>query len=200
MEAHSQQRRAFAPNFNIFTITERADFEVTTHSAVLAALLDPAGPHEQGPLFLKGFLDIVKSLYPSLAVPEPTLRWQVGREVRRVDILLTHLSPDIKIIVENKWFAGDQDQQTVRYWSRLIDESRGRLKSIPVLYLAPSRRSPRFDPKLERPVQFDLDLKSISYATDIREWLSTTLPAIGSVRVRETVLQYLDLLEQFDEA
>ena len=200
LAAHSQRRMAFAPGFNIFTITERANFEVTTHSAMIAALLDPAGAHEQGPLFLAGFLDIVKRLYPSVSIPDATLRWQIDREVRGVDILLTHLSPDVKIIIENKWFAADQDQQTVRYWKRLFKESRGRLASIPVLYLAPTRRAPRFDPKQRRPAQFNRDLKSISYATEIREWLSTTFPAIGSTRVRETVLQYLDLLEQFDEA
>jgi len=127
------------------------------------------------------------------------MRWAIQREVRGIDILMTHVSPDFKIVIENKWFARDQDQQTIRYWRRQLEESRGRLDTIPVLYLAPRLREPSFDSSVEPPAEFRRDLRSISYGTDIRIWLTNAMPQIGSPRVKETIGQYLDLLEAFRE-
>jgi PD-(D/E)XK nuclease superfamily len=41
--------------FNVFSVTRRSGFEVTTHSALLCDLLDPRGSHGQGGAFLKAF-------------------------------------------------------------------------------------------------------------------------------------------------
>jgi hypothetical protein len=42
--------------FNVFEVTRRRGFEVTTHSALLCDLLDPRGSHGQGGAFLNAFL------------------------------------------------------------------------------------------------------------------------------------------------
>ena len=44
-------------NFNVFSILDRERKEVTTHSAIIAELLNPHGSHSQKTLFLKIFLD-----------------------------------------------------------------------------------------------------------------------------------------------
>src|SRR4051812_46844970 len=86
------QRLETTPEFNIFTITERAGYEVTTHSAFLANLLDPLGAHGQGNLFLASFLSLLKDRVLHWACPPPDSSWQVRREENRVDIKLIHLA------------------------------------------------------------------------------------------------------------
>ena len=44
-----------APQFNLFHLLGVAKAEVTTHTALLANLLNPAGSHGQGTLFLETF-------------------------------------------------------------------------------------------------------------------------------------------------
>ena len=45
--------------FNVFAVTRRSGFEVTTHSALLCDLLDPRGTHGQGGAFLDVFLALL---------------------------------------------------------------------------------------------------------------------------------------------
>ena len=44
-------------NFNVFSILHMERYEVTTHSAIIAELLNPHGSHSQGTSFLKLFLN-----------------------------------------------------------------------------------------------------------------------------------------------
>src|SRR5690242_6995373 len=55
------QRNDTSPHFNLFQITRRAHYEVTTHSALLGELLNPLGNHDQGGLFLSSFLELIAS-------------------------------------------------------------------------------------------------------------------------------------------
>src|SRR2546423_13058712 len=52
-----------APDFNVFRVLGVMRHEVTTHSSMLAELLDPSGSHGQGWLFLESF---VKSEFVNL--------------------------------------------------------------------------------------------------------------------------------------
>jgi hypothetical protein len=55
-----EEERLRPPNFNIFFALGHEYREVSTHSAMLAHLLDPLASHAQKILFLRRFLDIVK--------------------------------------------------------------------------------------------------------------------------------------------
>ena len=59
------------PTFNIFRVLGREYREIATHSALLAHLLDPQGGHRQGDLFLRLFLDSLRTLrnYQRAQVP-----------------------------------------------------------------------------------------------------------------------------------
>src|SRR5260370_30434163 len=58
-ELQSSSRADNAPNFNLFRILEVEGREVSTHSALLAHLLDPNETHAQGDFFLRRFLAIL---------------------------------------------------------------------------------------------------------------------------------------------
>ena len=52
-----ERSRLLGEEFNLFEILRVGHYEVTTHSRLIAELLDPAGRHGQGALFLEAFLD-----------------------------------------------------------------------------------------------------------------------------------------------
>lgn len=133
-----RQRAMDAPHFNIFQIIGRERFEVTTHSSLLAYLLNPLADHEQGDLFLSQFLLMINDQRreegrPPWLLPVIDSTWRIRTEIDYIDICLHHPGSDTYLIIENKWNAPDQDQQVFRYWSRI----RGRLKQpdrpIPVI-------------------------------------------------------------------
>jgi PD-(D/E)XK nuclease superfamily len=62
--AQVTQRLRETLDFNIFAITNRANYEVTTHSAFLVHLLDPLAEHRQGNLFLSRFLNFLQHQMP----------------------------------------------------------------------------------------------------------------------------------------
>ena len=66
IEAESQRRFLSSqtePAFNVFKILGVSWYEAKTHTPFLRALLDPNGPHEQGAIFLRGFLEKCSRLY-----------------------------------------------------------------------------------------------------------------------------------------
>ena len=54
--------RQRASGFNLFRILGVAYLEVSTHSAILANLLDPRGSHAQGHVFFHAFLATLRSV------------------------------------------------------------------------------------------------------------------------------------------
>jgi hypothetical protein len=86
------QRSETSPTFNLLNITQRAHYEVTTHSAILAQLLNPLGTHEQGGLFLSAFLQRIVDKKPQWHFPTPDTRWLVQKERDYIDIRLIHPS------------------------------------------------------------------------------------------------------------
>ena len=53
------KRRESGDMFNIFEILKAEHYEVSTHSAILAELLNPKGSHGCTDLFLKSFLEVL---------------------------------------------------------------------------------------------------------------------------------------------
>jgi hypothetical protein len=192
-------RNEKAPDFNVFAITKRGHYEVTTHSRLLGALLDPIGSHEQGNLFLAAFLDLLMAKKPNWVFPKPDHRWSISLENDSIDIVLSHpnpQNPQTRIIIENKWSAPDREQQLFAYWRRQRELTG--LKSIPAIYLTPSGRRPKECSSVKNS-EFFRDLVTISYVQDIMALLIYGLSEVKSARVRETVFQYVQLIENIDE-
>jgi hypothetical protein len=129
------ERRDKAPDFNIFRIIGREHYEVTTHSSFLASLLDPLGGHDQGDLFLSRFHSLLADHKAHWKIPAIDTKWRVATETNGIDILLTHRGEQFFIIIENKWFARDQEQQTFRYWQHHRSKQAKDLEVLPVIYL-----------------------------------------------------------------
>lgn len=120
-------------DYNIFDVLETKEVK---HSKFIASLLDPKGLHYQGDLFLREFIKI--------CVPKDfefnTSNALVYREYKNIDIYIT--DGNKHIIIENKLWTGDHNEQVARYIQTIIDEqNKDELSEICqrilVLYLTP---------------------------------------------------------------
>jgi hypothetical protein len=120
----TQQRHADAlaqatgEHFNIFQILRVGHLEVKTHSPILGELLNPKGRHGQGAAFLRLFLARFEVREFDTETATVKLEYHVGQITEksggRIDIVVKD-SKGAAIVIENKIYAGDQDNQMMRY-------------------------------------------------------------------------------------
>jgi hypothetical protein len=132
-------RDAEAPQYNVFLLTHRAHFEVTTHQTLIANLLDPVGSHGQGNLFLKPFLDPIAER-SGIDLAPPNGLWEVDHGLDYIDVRLRHPLTKNAVVIETKWNAGDLPGQVVRYWQSELKRT-GKTR-IPVVFLTKDGRKP----------------------------------------------------------
>ncbi len=187
-----QLMQATGEHFNVFEILRIRSREVTTHSPMLAELLDPKGRHGMGHLFLDIFtkLPFAKKVPLGLEVDSATRvkqEYPVGPKCEdsggRIDILITDKN-NTEVVIENKIYAIDQDKQITGY-----------LKARPqakVLYLTLDRHKP-----IEKVPPEDTErFACISYKTDVIQWLEACRKeAAHAPLVRETITQYINLIK-----
>jgi PD-(D/E)XK nuclease superfamily len=186
--------------FNVFEVTRRSGFEVTTHSALLCDLLDPRGTHGQGGAFLQAFLAMIDDKLPrsTSRAPWPPADgwWNVVPEFAaaqgRLDILLTNRGPSgpATIVIENKWGHGVGDLQLERYGEYLVKQrplGEGHRKCL--VYLTRSGE----DPGIRAPVDFARLSHSLHIAGVLQDTLETSGDTVPSA-LREPLLQYLHIL------
>lgn len=125
----------------------------TTHSLIIASLLDKNSNHGQGDLFLKSFLELFEIDY------DVNDDWIVTAEKGRVDILLRTINRNSVVIIENKSnYATDQSNQIYRYWHQemfsyhkdnpqILDKK----NKFRIIYLTPSYDKILKDDSLKRP-------------------------------------------------
>ncbi len=197
-------RKADSPGFNVFAITFRSHFETTTHSAMLASLLDPMGSHEQGGLFLTAFLKCLATKWPPKdrshrKIPEADRHWRIHVEYvipkqRRIDILMHHPPTNFWLPIENKVYAEDQKKQLLDYWTWVRNQGTDPTATFPIIYLTIGGGKP---PKSSTDGNENLlrDLVLMSYHDDVRGILRAVHQEIGSERVRHTLDQYIQAIE-----
>ncbi|MBI3801227.1 MAG: PD-(D/E)XK nuclease family protein [Deltaproteobacteria bacterium] len=192
--------RSSSPRFSFFEVLglQRAE---KFHSRFLASLLDPAGTHAQGSLFLERFLDHCIERHHGFACFRNQLarqgldRWHVrteeSLETGRADIWLEFppgSEPEVTIIIENKIDALEGERQLERYGDVVYRRPLGAL-----VYLTPagaeSETCGRYIDRYTR----------LSYSADVVTWLTDCIAAIESPRVRETVRQYMDSVRNLDK-
>lgn len=102
-------------SFNLFAIVSDLYYRENFHSDVLRAMLDPKSNHEDGPRFLRLFLDFLGRHGASIA-PDDYHDTSVVREEGRIDILITDAVSKKAIVIENKINgAADMHRQLPRY-------------------------------------------------------------------------------------
>jgi len=110
--------RATGEHFNIFQILRVGHLEVRTHSPILGELLNPKGRHGQGAVFLRLFLERFEVREFDAETATVNLEYHVGqitdKSGGRIDIVVRD-SKGATIFIENKIYAGDQEDQMMRY-------------------------------------------------------------------------------------
>ena len=197
-----KQRRAEAFRrgecYNVFNVLGVDNMELS-HSAFLAALLDPDGSHGMQDAFLKAFIDTIAhgGTKPELDTAHAKVytEYNIGNITEttggRIDILITDHSETGSgkdsghaIIIENKIWADDQPNQLVRYHNFAPEAA--------LLYLTLNGDEPSDQSKGEL-----TDYRCISYRSDIIGWLHKCAQlAFDKPLVRETINQYINLLQQ----
>ncbi|MEE3777354.1 PD-(D/E)XK nuclease family protein [Campylobacter sp. CX2-4080-23] len=105
-------------DYNIFDVLETKEVK---HSKFIASLLDPKGLHYQGDLFLREFINACGISDFGLDASNAL----VYREYKNIDIYIT--DGDKHIIIENKLWTGDHNEQVARYIRTIIDENKDEL-------------------------------------------------------------------------
>lgn len=107
--------RGSAPDFSVFGYMAPGELRL---SKILADLLDPAGTHGQGTMFVAEFLETLSLDWPTDDLEAARVEVEAGTfERRRVDIVVRF--PGAVLGVENKPFAADQPNQVADYLSWL---------------------------------------------------------------------------------
>lgn len=204
---YNEIERLTGERFNIFKILGVSSQEVKMHSALLGDLLNPFGTHGCGDTFLKLFLNQLKSnnkLYAQKLDEfiTPTAKVSVEYYIPggistdktrggRIDILIS--SGYNHIIIENKIYAGDQDNQMIRY--------KNFNKEAPLFYLTLNGNTPNDISVVDKNNGIKLenykDFICISYKDDIISWLQFCLKEAADLPLlRETIKQYIFLLKK----
>jgi hypothetical protein len=192
-EAHNRHVEALAQatgeHFNIFKILRISRREVTTHSPVLAELLNPNGNHGQGAAFLRLFLkkfDITGfDAKTTKVMPEHYIGPKTETTGGKIDILIKDGNGKM-ILIENKIDAVDQENQMVRY--------RNFAPEAPLFYLTLDCHKPS---NLSEEVFNRIKCQCIAYKTEILAWLQDCRKEAACLpNVRETITQYIHLIEE----
>lgn len=188
--------------YNVFNVLGVDNMELS-HSAFLATLLDPDGSHGMQDAFLKAFIDTIAhgGTKPELDTAHAKVytEYNIGNITEttggRIDILITDRSETGSgkagghaIIIENKIWAADQPNQLVRYHNFAPKAT--------LLYLTLNGDEPSAQSRGTLNAQ-DGGYQCISYRSDIIDWLRQCAQlSFDKPRVRETILQYINLLQQ----
>ena len=188
--------------FNVFNILNLEANETRTHSAFIAELLNPKGDHGLEDAFLKAFLDVLNlnDFAFDTKSAEVQVEYHIGFKNEdvtkggRIDIQIT--SNGKAILIENKIYADDQENQLIRYFN-YGEEKYG--KNFRLLYLTlsggdASEFSAKSTDKKLIPTQ---DYYLVGYNQEILSWLNRCIELSAChPLVRETIRQYKSLIEQ----
>jgi hypothetical protein len=168
-------------SFNLFSVLRSSSDEVRLHSRFLAFLLDPKATHNQGTALLNLLLKRlgIQNFDSESAIVEV--------EYRNIDILVRNQSKQA-VIIENKIYARDQDEQLWTYHQRMQAEGYGEIWTT---YLTLDGSEPSEQSRKSLPVVL------LSYEAEIISWLKDCVPLIArEPGVRESVFQYIELLQK----
>lgn len=192
-EKSAEQDRLYAPHFNVFRLLGIERDEVSLHTAFLAELLNPNGPHGQGHLFLRAFFDTAGK-HEGFVPPSKPLdehQWSVQSEVyvgggNILDLRIESPSLRYVVVVEDKIDAGEQHDQLRRY-GRWMRDARRDYQPQQLVFLTPTGRPPKSNG--------EFSCTCLSYRDDITAMLRICLSRVTAAPVTAIVMQYLTVIE-----
>lgn len=194
------KKRESGDMFNIFEILKAEHYEVSTHSAILAELLNPKGSHGCTDLFLKSFLEVLdqKEFFQNLCDVTIEVENSIGaldnnKEYGgRIDLII-HEKHNSAIIIENKIYADDQDKQLYRY----CRYAQSTYKKSIVLYLTLDGKTPSEKTTKGDDTKIKVDPQSISYQYHIKRWIENCIEKVYSkTNLQNSLKQYLQVINK----
>lgn len=181
--------------FNLFQVLG-IETKETSHSAFLAELLNPRGSHGQQDRFLRLFIQQLPCLreiqwntqnaYAKIEEVIPD-----NNNYGRMDIVI-HCGDDA-IIIENKIYAGDQEEQLYRYHEYGKSNIKGRTILI---YLTLDGGEASKSSTNEQLVA-NVDYFPISYGQEIDAWLTQCEKAVRNLtNLHATITQYHQIINK----
>jgi hypothetical protein len=187
-----------AEQFNLFGILRITSDEVRLHSRLLAELLDPHGSHGQGTLFFDKFLTATgcNGLFSDTTTVKVFVEYHIGRKTEvsggRIDLLLVDDS-NRAVIIENKIFAGDQENQLLRYHN-YGQQLKGEEGDYRLLYLTLDGREASDTAKGQSLTEEHYT--AVSYAYHIRNWLEDCRHSLSELpKVKVALDHYIQLID-----
>lgn len=194
--------------FNVFSVLNLTSNEVRTHSAFIGELLNTKGSHGLKDIPLKFFIQMLEEKFIMNEVEEHKIeinsdRFKIDTETSktivekhigklsedktdggRIDIIVEDIRKRA-LIIENKIYAGEQENQLIRYYNHN--------KEAPILFLTLNESKPKSANSLTE----NKDYFNISYKNDIVKWLGACLKeATDKPMLREVLKQYIYLIKK----
>ena len=202
-ENKRKERRSRGEDFNIFRVMRLQYDEVHTHSAMIAALLDPNQSHGAKATFLNLFfeqIEILNEYVGQIKTATVDIEKTIGglskdketggRLDIEIDLSLIN-GKKILIVIENKIFAEDQQKQLLRYYN--YAKERKDYSNFFIFYLTLSGDVPSKESTDGLKVNYEY--YTLSYKSDIYKWLEKCLEkTYDRPLVRETIIQYKNLI------
>jgi hypothetical protein len=190
--AKSLYQDRLAPDFTPFEFIKCDELGL---SKLLGWLFDSAGSHGQGGLFLWLFVEQVGVPWSRQDCEVATTRLEVSvQQAGRIDILIR--SRRNAIAIENKPYAGDQQEQLSRYF-QFLDEQK--LDGQCIVYLTPDGSAPSEYSMLKEKAELRVEnrqLLTLGYVDDIGTWLASCRTACRADRVVVFLDQFEELLSK----
>ncbi len=190
-------------NFNVFRVLKIHSDEVKMHSALIGELLNPNGSHGQGDVFFKLFLKHYNNvaekdglnindfhLNGTKIEVEKYIGEKTETEGGRIDLLITDGKGKM-VIIENKIYAGDQENQLIRYYNF------GK-KTANLCYLTLDGKLPSDGSIKNKATNLDItkQIVCLSYKEHIITWLEDCMKeSVKHATLRETISQYINLIK-----
>ena len=186
-------------NYNLFKVIDMTSNETSVHSAFLADLLNPKGLHHMGDVFLRLFTDeflngMSFSTETAIVEREKYIGPVTATTGGRLDIIITDANKKA-IIIENKIYASDQENQLIRYHN-YAEKNTSEHK---LFYLSldgtihDENKTAKHDNKelIEEEHYF-----TISYESDILKWLEQCREkVVNKPLIREGISHYINLIK-----
>jgi hypothetical protein len=201
---HEEDANLTGSNYNVFSITKIERNEVSTHSAMIAELLNPRGSHHQGDVFLRRFVELIynncglsaKHSDSEYAKAKVIVEYFIGKrdpsepeKYGRIDIVLwigEHL-----IVIENKIDAADQRRQLERY-GQWMEKQTSSTKHL--FYLTKHGSQPTVK---SRGYLKEDDYVCLSYMQDISDWLDLCIKEAATAPILlGGIIQYKQLIQK----
>ena len=171
----------------------------TKHSRFIGMLLNPKGSHKQKDKFLRLFLKQLE--ITDFAFENINIECEKQAKRRRIDIAIwnkTHF-----IVIENKFWARDQNNQLRDYYNFALNCSKNIEENVLILYLTPYGSKPSMNSysigelaDSLNPLQNDKVI-CISYQKHILNWLEVCIDSLNSsdnIRLKTSLEMYVELI------